>query len=502
MTRWGMAVTVLGVVIWTLAGCGGTEEEERKPFRVGVASLQITPKKTGLYLAGWGHNRAFTKVHDDIYARAIAFERGGTTVVWVSLDLVGLLAPDVGEIRERVEDVPPDHILICCTHVHSAPDVVGLWGPSEDVPGVDEEYRKYVKDRTVEAIKRALRSMRTARIRLARTQAPPNCAVNHDDPEIIDPEISILQAVNPAGEPIATVVNWACHPECLDKANLEVTSDYVHWLREVVESQTGGICIFFNGALGGMVSPACKEHSFAEAERIGRAVGDAVVKALKEAEEPMRPDLAFASTQVRFPIESPRLLKALKAGLLVPYKNFRDKEVTADIAVMWLGPSIWMTFPGEPLPALGLKAKSMAETDYKFLISLANNEVGYIIPTDQWGQKRYEYEMSMSLGPKTAGICLNALSELLAEAPAWAKPEKSGQQSGEKAKSQEATRGQAQSGGGSGTKPRASTSGPASLVQQTSAASVAARPVAEPARSKPTGRPSNQPRPPAAGTGK
>ncbi len=472
--RWlVVAAVIAGLVLLVVGGCGGSEEENRKPFKVGVASVKITPQKTGLYLAGWGNGRAFTKVHDDIYARAIAFQRGDTTVVWVSLDLLGMLAPDVAEIRERIEEVPPDHIVVCCTHVHSAPDIIGLWGPEEGKPGVDEAYRKFVKDKTVDAIKRALRSMRTARIKLARTQAPPNCAVNHVDPDIIDDEISILQVVNPAEEPVATVVNWACHPECLDNHNLELTSDYVHWLRQVVEKKVGGTCLFFNGALGGMVSPACKEHSFAEAERIGKAVGQAVVKALEEAEGPLRPDIAFASTTVTVPVESPRILAALKAGLLVPYRGHKKREVTADIAVMWLGPSVWMTFPGEPLPAVGLKAKSMAHADYRFLVSLANNELGYIIPSEQWGQKKYEYEMSMSMGRKTADICLKAIQGLLAEAPEWAKPKKAEETGGETGEGKATANAEKKRGGegssakavGGSSKPGGSQAGAAAAAQ-------------------------------------
>lgn len=417
--RTALAATGMAIVVM-LAGCGGSEEEGRKPFKVGVASVKITPKKKGLYLGGWGENRAFTKVHDDIYARAIVFQRGDTTAVWVSLDLVGLLGPDVDDIKSRVEGVPAGNIVICSTHVHSAPDTIGLWGPDEKTPGVDPEYVEFVKSRTASAIKQALRNARVARVKLVSAKAPPRCAKNHRDEKLIDPEMTILEAVDPAGEPIAVVVNWACHPECLDKHNLELTSDYVHWLRRVVEGQVGGTCLFFNGALGGMVSPDISEHSFKEAERVGTTVGKAVVAALEDAEGPLRPQLAFRSQRIRLRVEGQRLYEAVKAGLIVPYRGLSRRWVEADVAVMWLGPSVWMTMPGEPLPTVGLRAKSLANADYKFLVSLANNELGYILPKEFWGMELYDYEMSMSLGPETADTCLQALKTLLAEAPEWA----------------------------------------------------------------------------------
>lgn len=412
---------VVAVTCLAFSGCGGAEEEERQPFKAGVASVKITPEKPGLYLAGWGENRAYTKVHDDLYARALALQRGGTTVVWVSLDLLGMLAPDVADVRRRVSDVRPQNIVITCTHVHSAPDVIGFWGPREGVSGADEDYREFVKERTAQAIRQALRNLRTARIRLAKTQAPPKTARNFDDPKLIDPEISILQVLSPADEPIAVAVNWGCHPEALDSHNLEVTSDWVHWMRQVVEEKVGGTCLFFNGALGGMVSPDISEHSFAEAERVGRAVGAAVVKALADADSPVRPDLAFAARTIQLPVENQKFLAALRAGLLPAYKGFTGAEVAADLAVMWLGESVWMTMPGEPLPSVGLAAKALAKADYKFLVSLANNELGYILPREFWGNKTYDYEWSMSVGPKAADLCLAALRDLLATRATTAK---------------------------------------------------------------------------------
>lgn len=409
------AMLVVAMASLVFSGCGGTEEEERQPFKAGVASVKITPEKPGLYLAGWGQNRLYTKIHDDLYARALALQRSGTTVVWVSLDLLGMLGPDVEDVRRRVTDLPPNNIVITCTHVHSAPDIIGFWGPKEGVSGVDDDYREFVKARTAQAIKQALRNLRTARIRLAKTQAPPKTARNFDAPNLIDPEINILQIVSPADEPIAVAVNWGCHPEALDSHNLEVTSDWVHWTRQVVEEKVGGLCLFFNGALGGMVSPDISEHSFAEAERVGKAVGAAVVRALADADSPSRPDLTFASRTIQLPIENEKFLSALRAGLLPAYRGFSGSDISADLAVMWLGESVWMTMPGEPLPSVGLAAKALVKADYKFLVALANNELGYILPREFWGNKTYDYEWSMSVGPKTADLCLTALRDLVAQ---------------------------------------------------------------------------------------
>ena len=69
-----------------------------------------------------------------------------------------------------------------------------------------------------------------------------------------------------------------------------------------------------------------------------------------------------------------------------------------------------VTLPGEPLPKVGFKAKSLMTKRYRFLVGLGNDEVGYIIDLEDWSPRKYEE--SMSLGPLTAGILLSTIAEL------------------------------------------------------------------------------------------
>jgi len=48
---------------------------------------------------------------------------------------------------------------------------------------------------------------------------------------------------------------------------------------------------------------------------------------------------------------------------------------------------------------------------YKFFASLANDELGYIIPEDQWDSSKYEE--SMSVGPDMAPTIESRIAELL-----------------------------------------------------------------------------------------
>jgi hypothetical protein len=72
-----------------------------------------------------------------------------------------------------------------------------------------------------------------------------------------------------------------------------------------------------------------------------------------------------------------------------------------------------LTNPGEALPKVGFALKELLKAKYKMLIGLACDEIGYILPKEDFGTPLYSYESSMSLGPKTANILLQFCRKLV-----------------------------------------------------------------------------------------
>src|SRR5687767_2688389 len=108
---------------------GGTGKAEPQQLRAGAAAVKITPSLTRtVYIAGYNNNRPATSVHDDLWARALVLDDGKSRLAVVSCDLIGLFNRRVKQIRALIKAVPPDNVLIACTHVHSGPDTLGLWG--------------------------------------------------------------------------------------------------------------------------------------------------------------------------------------------------------------------------------------------------------------------------------------------------------------------------------------------------------------------------------------
>src|SRR3954470_4931824 len=136
-------------------------------LRVGAAKRTITPdldKHGPVYMAGFGQNRQATRVDDDLYARCIAFSTGGRALVICGVDVIGVFWDDVRKIRAKVDA----DVVVAALHDHEAPDTMGLWGPSEAQTGINEAYVSFLVERTAEAAREAIQSLRPARIRLAK----------------------------------------------------------------------------------------------------------------------------------------------------------------------------------------------------------------------------------------------------------------------------------------------------------------------------------------------
>ena len=250
-------------------------------MKIGYAQTVITPPlETPVYLAGFGQNRRAETVHDDLYARSLAIQTEEITLVLVALDLIGFFQQDMKDVVEALKVSNANlRVIIASTHTHHGPDTMGLWGPDDKTCGVDSDYMSAIKKKIVDTINASLSDLKPASAKWTSVHVS-GLAKNARNPEILDDELTLLQFAADDGKTLVTLFDFPCHPEVLWEHNPNITADYVGYLRDEVEKQTGAPCIFFSGALGGMMTPDVKDHSFEEAEFMGRKLGEEGVKAL------------------------------------------------------------------------------------------------------------------------------------------------------------------------------------------------------------------------------
>ena len=135
--------------ILLVAGLGSSRSIAAENLRVGAAASVITPP-AGTPMAGYYFERAAEGVHDDLYAKALVLEQGGTKAALVSLDLIstplGLVESARKEI-ERTTRIPGRNVMISATHAHTGPVLAGR-GLRDDALGAGNDlvrrYTEYV----------------------------------------------------------------------------------------------------------------------------------------------------------------------------------------------------------------------------------------------------------------------------------------------------------------------------------------------------------------------
>lgn len=395
-------------------------------FKASAAVRTITPKGQA-YMAGLASNRKSEGVHDDIYARCLILNDGATKLGIVGLDLIGLLQDDVNRIRKKVKEkgIELNLLIIASTHLHSGPDTIGLWGASVGESGVDPKYMSYLTDQTVEVIEEAYKGLKPARLKFASTIAPEGVSRNARIPDLIDREISVIKAEDESGKTTCTLINFAAHPETLWSDNHLITSDYPAYIYRHIEEKLGGVALFLNGALGGMVTVANNAHTFEESERIGLTIAQSALVALQNAKSSavssakQQPKISIRSAEIEIPMENQNFMALSQIGVLP--KRVEGKTIKSEVNLIKISSSAESaemvaeiaTVPGELLPKLGLKVKEAMKAKYKFIIGLGCDELGYIIPEEDFSLELYKYERSMSVGSKAGTIISEKLSELM-----------------------------------------------------------------------------------------
>jgi hypothetical protein len=299
-----------------------------------------------------------------------------------------------------------------------------LWGPDTRTRGVDEAYLAEIKEQITQTILQALAAQQPARVKAAVVHAP-GLARNNRQPNIVDDELTLLQFVGPAGEALVTLYNFPCHPEVLWEHNPQITADYVHPLRQVVEQQTGGACIFFSGALGGMMTPAVKDHSFEEATAMGHTLAETGLQALAAAPVQAPVGLSLQKQEIKVKLTN-ILYKLAFWRKLLP--DVRDPQgyIHSEVNLIRLGETWLATVPGELLPGLGMELKKWmmaGGAQVAGVIGLANDELGYILPVEDfkypWNPFKpgNHYEETNSVGKDSAPRVMEALRTLISSRP-------------------------------------------------------------------------------------
>ncbi len=388
-------VTVL--IVSFAAGLAAAE------LRAGASRVDITPPVGG-QMYGYGARGAnvSTGVHDKLHAKAVVLSNGTTHLAIVSLDLGSITARNTAAVRKIVRaETPVEHVLLVASHTHSAPRFEPNF-PSEEKPYVRAMERKIAR-----AIAEAYRKLEPARIGVARGRVEEG----HNRRKVlkdgtvrmlwenrerattspVDYSLTVIGVDSAQGRPIATLVNFACHPVVLGPENLEISADYPGVMTAHVERVIGGECLFVQGAAGDInpfwdkTSPA--EGAFEQVRILGEALGKEAARVRRSiSRTETSPAISVARQGVRlkarwdFGDPGVRAAVTRSSGTRV-FKYYVDRferERDVEVHTVLVGSSLALAFfPGEFFVEHGLRLKTSSVIENTVFVGYTNGAPGY-----------------------------------------------------------------------------------------------------------------------------
>ncbi len=426
-----LAVTRLLLASFAVVAFSISPASLEAEIRIGAAMKVITPDPLLPVSGGVGKPNPAKEKRGELTARAMVLEKDNTSVAFVALDLIGFPAVLGERVRKQVPRIPGENILIGSSHTHSAPDCYAFPDGKGGHTG-DLEWMDFVCNQAAKAINQAIDDLAPATLRVATGEAKGKIAYNYYAPDLYDRRMSVIQAVGGKGQTIATLVNYATHPEVLGNGVGIVSPDCIGPMCDRIEQQIGGMAMFMNGAQGGMVTADNRNldeprdggrgywndsRTWDECLRIGHLMADEALRIVDDAPPQTDPSLHVEAHAVDFPVES-ELMQAIIKGSPLGYPINDDNSVTAQINLVNLGNAQILTIPGEALPNIGYYLKRKMHGEHNLLFGLTNDAFGYILTKEDFNSfPRYDYVSRTSLGEMTGDILVEKSLGFIENAP-------------------------------------------------------------------------------------
>src|SRR5688572_4539072 len=403
-----------GLAIGVIA-CATLATPARGELRAGVAKADVTPPLAG-HMYGYGDrgDNGSTGVHDRLYGKVLVLAAGdgaaggagdgedATEVAIVTLDLGAFEKDRVRRVKEAVKKASGiEHVFLSASHTHSAPVL------EPEFPSKQSPYHLDAERRIVAAVAEARAAMRPARLAVGwgrvneghnRREVLPDGTVHMrwanregkpTDP--VDHTLGVIAIDGADGKPIATLVNFACHPVVLGPENLEISADYPGAMMAKVESAIGGQAMFVQGAAGDInpfwdkTSPA--DGGFEQMKKMGESVAAEVLRVRGLLRSPADVSRIGVRTETltlgpRWDLDDPAVEAAFRKNefgwIFERYRHRVPLERDAAISVVRFDDRAAIGFlPGEFFVEHGLRFTRESRVKDTLFAGYANGALGY-----------------------------------------------------------------------------------------------------------------------------
>jgi neutral ceramidase len=224
----------------------------------------------------------------------------------------------------------------------------------------------------------------------------------------VDPELCLLRVDDPNSGLVAAVVNYACHPVSGDPIRDKfyyISADYPAYIAQVIEQAEGGNCIFLLGTAGN-INPVRLNRKHPRMQT-GKSLGGAALRYLQFTQPCSDVKISVLKQSISLPLK-----KNLPPERKLSLGKYAETQNT-EVQVLRIGDIYIVGLPGEILVEIGLMIKARAGIENLFVVSLANDAVGYVCPRAAYKEGGYEPDSGTNLAPGAGEITTERALKLI-----------------------------------------------------------------------------------------
>ncbi len=313
-----LAMAVL--ISWTAGPLSAFAADDALDWKVGVATVSITPSQP-MWMAGYAsRTRPSDGVLSELHAKALVIEdSAGTRAVIVTTDLIGIPRPLRQRVATAIETrhkLNPAGLLLNCSHTHCSPvvrddlEMSVMYPLDHDQRQRVEAYFVELRDKLIGVIDLAIEDLKPAK--LSYSHARCSVAMNRrlptkdgfqnspypDGP--VDHDVPVLRVESPDGKLRAIAFGYACHNTTT--ALLQFNGDYAGFAQTELEKAHPGATALFVMGCGGDQNPYPRGQ-IDWAITHGKTLSTSVEAALLPQPKPLRGPLTFEYKEIDLPFE-------------------------------------------------------------------------------------------------------------------------------------------------------------------------------------------------------
>ena len=314
-------------------------------LQIGYARVDITPE-VPVPLAGLGNTlkRISEYTLDKLQSTCLACTGAdGETVLLFTSDLIRAVPKYLDRARAAIYEkygIAPEKVMFSNTHTHSATDY--LQGEHE---GIIKSAEMLI-ERVIQAAGLALADRAPAGISAGSSHPQTLNFVRHyiRDPETKelighpyepDNQLQIIKITRQGAKDIL-IMNWQAHPCFTSGYNRhDISADYIHTFRELIEEETGMLFAFFLGASGDVNTRSRIKSEVIAPDRdtYGKLMYKYVVEAL-DAQKPLKgEDVQILNKELTLEIDHSDDHRIADAQIVVDFwKETYDRKATDAMA--------------------------------------------------------------------------------------------------------------------------------------------------------------------------